>query len=88
MNVDDRKIIAAACKYGDVIIVGVRHYDHIMRGQLSMFDEQSELKMMNRGDVIQGFIDNKHNFLNRVDAMRLVIESGQPFDAERNGDNW
>lgn len=82
-----RQIIAAACKYGETIIVGVRHYDKIMTSQLRMFPEDSEVKMMNRGEVIQGFIDNHGNFLNRQEAMELVKSNGQPFYPIRNSGN-
>jgi hypothetical protein len=84
-EVNYRRVIASACKYGDVVFVGVRHYDEIMTAQIKSIPEDEEIRMMNRGEVVQGFIDNKYNFLNREEAMKLVIESGQPFDIERNG---
>lgn len=84
-EVNYRRVIAAACKYGDVVFVGVRHYDKIMTAQIKSIPEDEEIRMMNRGEVVQGFIDNKYNFLNREEAMKLVIESGQPFDIDRNG---
>jgi hypothetical protein len=87
MEVDTRRVIAAACKYGDVIFVGVRHYDPIMVAQIRSLSEYDEVRMMNRGEVVQGFIDNHRNFLTRKEAMLLVIDSGQPFDKQRNGGN-
>lgn len=78
------QIVCAACKYGDVLICGARHYDMVMHSQLMAFDEASEVRSMNRGEVVQGFIDNQGKFYNRKDAMKLVIKSGQPFNAERN----
>uniref|UniRef100_A0AAU8KXG1 Uncharacterized protein n=1 Tax=Serratia phage Kevin TaxID=3161161 RepID=A0AAU8KXG1_9CAUD len=72
-----RVIVAAACKYGDVIITGARHYDRVMHGQLKAFSEDSEVRMMKRGEVIQGFIDNQGNFLNREEALVVAREAGQ-----------
>lgn len=33
----------------------------------------------------QGFVDQRGNFYCRVDAMKIVKASGQPFDPKRNG---
>ncbi|WP_051241308.1 hypothetical protein [Vibrio litoralis] len=81
----ERKVIAAACKYGETIIVGVRHYDGVMHGQLKQMPQRGLELVESRGDVVQGFIDNKGNFLDRVEALALVKESGQPFYPNRNG---
>ncbi|ASZ78967.1 hypothetical protein 2050H1_201 [Serratia phage 2050H1] len=70
-------IVAAACKYGDVIITGARHYDRVMHGQLKAFSEDSELRMMDRGEVVQGFIDNQGNFHNREEALVIARAAGQ-----------
>jgi hypothetical protein len=70
-------IVAAACKYGDVIITGARHYDKVMHGQLKAFSEDSELRLIRRGEVIQGFIDNRGDFHNREDALKIAILAGQ-----------
>lgn len=81
----DRRVLAAACKYGDLVVVGVRHYDEIMNGQLRALKANEELELCKLDKVIQGFIDNQHNFLDRVEALALVKESGQQFYPERNG---
>lgn len=72
-----RVIVAAACKYGDVIITGARHYDKVMHGQLRAFSEDHELRLMKRGDVVQGFIDNQGTFLNREEALLVAQAAGQ-----------
>lgn len=72
-----RVIVAAACKYGDVIITGARHYDRVMHGQLKAFPEDHEVRMMNRGEVIQGFIDNQGTFLNREEALVVAKAANQ-----------
>lgn len=72
-----RVIVAAACKYGDVIITGARHYDKVMHTQLRAFSEEHEVHLMNRGEVVQGFIDNQGTFLDRVEALVVAREAGQ-----------
>lgn len=72
-----RVIVAAACKYGDVIITGARHYDRVMHGQLKAFPKDHEVRMMNRGEVIQGFIDNQGTFLNREEALVVAKAANQ-----------
>ena len=70
-------IVAAACKYGDVIIVGARHYDLVMHSQLSAFSDDSEVKLLNRGEVVQGFIDNKGKFHDREQALVIAKAANQ-----------
>jgi 3'-phosphoadenosine 5'-phosphosulfate sulfotransferase (PAPS reductase)/FAD synthetase len=70
-------IVAAACKCGDVIITGARHYDKVMRAQLNAFSEDSQVRMMNRGEVIQGFIDNRGDFHDREDALVIALAANQ-----------
>ncbi len=70
-------VVAAACRYGDVIITGARHYDRVMISQLKAFPEDHEVRMMNRGEIIQGFIDNRGNFLDRGEAYDLALSANQ-----------
>lgn len=65
------KIVCAACKniHRGEIILGVRHFDKIMHDQI---------KMANLGrDWIQGFVDNKGNFLTREEALKVATEAKQ-----------
>ena len=58
------------------LVVGVRHYDTLMRLQLSAIgglDDSSD---------VQGFVDQFGVFLTRQEAMLVVKESGQPFKPE------
>lgn len=81
---NDRKpwIVCAAIKNGELVIAGARHFDKIMHGQLSVVALVFDVKKWE-----QGFIDQWGNFYNRQEAMSIVKESGQPFNAERNGGN-
>lgn len=78
-------VVCAACKYGDVIIAGARHYDSVMHSQLKAFPEKGEVRMMNRGLVIQGFINQFGEFLSREEAIKIVLGNDQPIDLTRNG---
>lgn len=79
MNGDELQqvIVCAACKHGDVIICGPRHYDPVMISQLKAFPEDSEVRMMKRGDVIQGFVDQWGTFLDRYQALEVAKQAGQ-----------
>ena len=70
-------MVCAANKNRDTghIICGARHWDRIMRSQVTV------AKGLNWE---QGFIDQWGRWYNRKDAMKAVKESGQPFNAERN----
>lgn len=72
-----QRIVAAACKYDDLIIVGARHYDAIMVAQLRAIPVDSPYRTMSRSLVVQGFIDNYGVFLDRVQALEVAIAAGQ-----------
>jgi hypothetical protein len=80
-------IVCAAILYNyseePVVITGARHMDCIMR---PIFKLMSEVKGC-CPVKIQGFIDQHGRFYDRRNAMKVVIASGQPFDAKRNGGN-
>jgi hypothetical protein len=75
-------VVCAACRCGDVIVAGARHFDRVMLSQIDIYPE--EIRPMG-DDWEQGFIDQFGAFLTREEAMEVVKKSGQPFDAERNG---
>lgn len=72
------KVVCAANKFEDgTIICGARHWDSIMRCVAEC------LPLTGREQ--QGFINQWGVFLDRKEALEVVKNSGQPFDAERNG---
>ncbi len=90
----DPVIVCAACMFehcraGQIIIVGVRHWDvtmdktYLAMKSDKMWNEYS--KAPDTGDYIQGFVDQYGKFYTREEAMLIVKESGQKFDPERNG---
>lgn len=72
-------IVCAAIKRNGTIICGARHWDMIMRLQVINYPKSKG------SEWEQGFIDQFGFFHNRKEAMKIVKESGQPFNAERNG---
>lgn len=74
-------IVCAAIKSGHTIITGARHFDTIMQPHVSIHKDYTD-EICIKWE--QGFIDQFGNFYNRKDALQIVKESGQPFNAERN----
>lgn len=71
-------VVCAACKQGETIICGARHFDRVMHTQIDKMD-------VRWASAEQGFIDQFGLFLTREDAMQIVKDNGQPFNLERNG---
>jgi hypothetical protein len=71
-------VVCAACRRGDVVIAGARHYDKVMRSQLNAiglktYDVEWE----------EGFINQFGDFLTRKEAMQVALSSGQKVDIAR-----
>ena len=76
------RIVCAACKNAlGLTLVGARHWDMLMNKQARAMG----IRAPNFMDQV--FIDQFGKFYNRKDAMKIVKESGQPFDEKRNGGN-
>lgn len=73
-------IVCAACKYNDIIICGVRHWDKIMNKYRKSLNDK-----IPSGLFEQGFVDQFGDFHNRGCASAIVKANGQPFDEDRNG---
>lgn len=77
-------IVCAACKFGDFVATGPRHFDDTMFNQSeAYYNSINGEREYSKWE--QGFIDQFGNFYNREEAMKIVKENGQPFDIERNG---
>lgn len=57
----------------DIVVCGARHFDGIMRVQMGMAINPEE----HWRDGEQGFIDNRGNFLTRLEAWYLAELAGQ-----------
>lgn len=91
MHAFPRKVVCAAnritMKDGRVItLVGIRHWDPLMHDQADAHGIANRKERVdNRISEEQGFLDQWRVFMDREEAMQLVLENGQPFDIERNG---
>ena len=63
-NMQDEKIVCAAIRSGEHIILGVRHFDKFMQ-------EEIERTGFIRTGCEQGFVTNKMRFLDRIQAHSL-----------------
>jgi hypothetical protein len=68
-----RVVVCAANKFGDLIVPGARHFDGIMNALLDALGDSVE----SRGHD-QGFIDQYGFFINRKDALHIVLTNRQP----------
>lgn len=81
-----RKVVASAIKClfrdgSEHLVIGVRHWDPLMHSQGTLLEEKLGVRI----DEDQGFVDQYGVFLDRVEALQVVKESGQPFNPRRNG---
>ena len=68
----------------DVLIVGPRHFDAVMQRQIRKVSGYTK-RWINHEGWESGFIDQFGDFHDRFEALKLVKENGQPFNAARNG---
>ena len=82
-----RKIVAAAQRFHGYILVGVRHFDPLMNATLDLSTEINELyhKSLRDSSLEAGFVDQWGVFVDRKEALAIVLASGQPFYPNRNG---
>jgi hypothetical protein len=79
----NKRIVCAANKYTitledgttkDLIICGARHYDMLMHQQIKALDQSLWEKVT---DEVQGFVNNKGEFLTREEAWVIASAEGQ-----------
>lgn len=68
------RIVCAACRYKDYLFLAPRHFDMTMHRQIELMGVEAK---DHGGNVIQGFIDQYGNFLDRKSALKVAIEAGQ-----------
>jgi len=76
-----RVVVCAAIKYGELIICSARHYDKRMHKILRFINKDQ----LPPDKEIQGFIDQFGTFMDRFEAMEIVLGNKQSLDVERNG---
>jgi hypothetical protein len=77
-------IVCAALRLGDTVIAGPRHFDAVMRSQITAIMKPGDKKGIFAG-AEQGFVDKYGDFWNRIDAMIIARANGQAVDLKRNG---
>ena len=86
-----RFVVCAANKYGDEVIMGIRHHCPLMRGNMDARDKRDLKAGLDASDLnvmsCQGFVDQWGNWLSRDEAFNLVKATGQQINWERNGCN-
>lgn len=72
-NTIGQRIVCSANKVGDEVILGLRHWDmHMHTSYRRLYLEKEHTP-----EVIQGFIDNRGNFLTRTEAWKVAEAAGQ-----------
>lgn len=74
----ERRIVCAAVMYPkrpDIILVGPRHFDTVMRDQYSRFFTRGTA--LGEDESVQGFLDQRGEFLTREEAHKVATEAGQ-----------
>lgn len=71
-------VVCAACKRGELIIAGARHFDKVMRSQLNHIAARTHAI-----EWQEGFINQFGDFLTREEAMKVAIAAGQKIDIMR-----
>jgi len=68
------RIICAACKQGDLILAGVRHFDLVMASQMEAINKD-EISYFARAE--QGFVNQRGEFRTREEAFIIAKAAGQ-----------
>lgn len=66
-----RQVVCAANKFGDLIVLGVRHFCPLMRQTLRL------LKIKGTEPHEQGFVDQWGNFMSRKEALYVLRSNGR-----------
>ena len=72
-----RFVVCAAVKYGELIIAGARHFDHVMHSQLDRIKEDKLIEEDALGEYVEGFIDQFGVFMDRSEAYHVALAGGQ-----------
>lgn len=74
-----RRVVCAANLYSDgTLVLGPRHHDAVMRAQISSWTHNKRMELA--VEILkesQGFIDQFGVFMDRKEALKVALESGQ-----------
>lgn len=75
--IEGRFVVCAACRYGELIVCGARHFDKVMHSQLRQMREDKLFAFEVAGRAEQGFIDQYGVFMTREEAFEVAKAAGQ-----------
>jgi len=75
--IEGRFVVCAACRYGEMVICGARHYDLVMHSVLAQLREDRLFDFEVAGKAEQGFIDQRGVFMDRREAYKVAEAAGQ-----------
>lgn len=75
-SLENRQVVCAANRYGDEIILGVRHFCPLMRKHLD------QLNLKGSEPHEQGFVDQWGNFMDRSEALLVLKSNGRYIRSE------
>ena len=70
-NFLDRQVVCAANKFGDIIVLGVRHFCPLMCKQMDAYG------LDGTDEHEQGFVDQWGNFMTRKEALLVLRTNGR-----------
>lgn len=74
----ESRIVCAANMLEDgTIIVGARHFDHLMHQQIQNYLKVNGIKNINSSKTIQGFIDQFGTFYDREESYVIAERANQ-----------
>jgi len=68
-----RIVVCAANKWGDVIVLGARHFDSLMHSHIKRLPSLPT----SPAEWEQGFVDQHGVFMDRREALQVAINAGQ-----------
>ena len=71
------RIVCAANKYGNVVLAGVRHGCDNMFSLYELVDGDLQFDACPCSKEEQGFLTNKHRFVDRKEAWKIALEQKQ-----------
>jgi hypothetical protein len=71
------RIVAAANRYKDIVVVGPRHYSNAMRLAIDALGGVKILRAYAGDEYEQGFVDQYSTFYTREEALELAKANGQ-----------
>lgn len=83
-----RRVVCAAIQHptGLLMLIGPRHFDLIMMQQMALY-QHADVREDSWREGVQGFIDQKGVFMDRVEALAVAKNAGQIVRQCGNGEN-